>query len=200
VRAEIYRADLRNAAEADELVKSVLRDFGRIDVLINNAGLSCHGLLLQTSDEAIDAVFDVNVKGAFYMSRAVLRHMLAVRAGAIVNISSVAAAKPLVGNSCYAASKAALEGFTRALAAEVGSKGIRVNAVAPGIIDTPMTRDIRQRADGVLRSGIALRRYGTPGEVGAAVAYLASSRASFITGHVLDVSGGKDHQSLHKHP
>jgi 3-oxoacyl-[acyl-carrier protein] reductase len=189
-QARAYEADLHSSEEADGLIERVVSDCGSIEVLVNNAGIIRDTLLFALSDADLEAVLDLNLKAAFRVTRAAARQMMRRKRGVIVNISSAAASKPGRGQSNYVAAKAGLEGFTRAMAVELASKGIRVNAVAPGVIDSEMTRQIREMAAGQILDRILLRRFGTPEDVGAAVAFLASPAAGYITGEVLHVDGG----------
>jgi len=188
--ARAYRADLSVPNGAADLVGAVMATHGRIDVLVNNAGIVQDSLLFTMSDEMLDAVIDLNLKTVFRVTRIAARHMMSARRGAIVNISSAAATKPGRGQSNYAAAKAGLEGFTKAMAVELASKGIRVNAVAPGVIESAMTRPIRDAAGQQILDRILLHRFGLPEDVAAAVSFLVSDDAAYITGEVLHVDGG----------
>jgi 3-oxoacyl-[acyl-carrier protein] reductase len=188
--ARLYETDLHAPAAADGLVDSVLADCGQIDVLVNNAGIIRDTLLFALSDDDLEQVLDLNLKAAFRVTRAAARHMMRRKRGVVINISSAAASKPGRGQSNYVAAKAGLEGFTKAMAVELASKGIRVNAVAPGVIDSAMTRRVREVAAGEILDRILLGRFGTPEDVAGAVTFLASPAASYITGEVLHVDGG----------
>ena len=163
---------------------------GQIDILINNAGITRDGLVLRMSEEDWNAVLDVNLKGAFNCTRAAIRHMAKQRSGRIVNIASVVGLMGNAGQANYAASKAGLIGFTKAVAREIASRGITVNAVAPGYIDTPMTQALPEKAKEELKKLIPLDRLGTPEDVANAVFFLVTRGSDYVTGHVLHVNGG----------
>lgn len=182
--------DSRDPAACNALCEKVFDRTGRIDVLVNNAGVIRDNLLGMMEDEEIRTVLDTNVTGTMNMSRAVIPHMIARRRGRIINISSVSGDKGGRGQTNYAASKGAINAFTRSLAVELASRGIRVNAVAPGVIDTEMSKTVREMAGDVIESKILLRRVGRPEDVANAVWFLASRFADYITGQVLSVDGG----------
>lgn len=188
----VLTADVSVSSDVDKLVKAVLDEYGQIDILVNNAGITRDGLLMRMSEEDWDSVIDTNLKSCFLVSKAVLAGMVRQRSGSIVNVSSVVGRAGQAGQFNYAASKAGLIGATRSLAREVASRGIRVNAVAPGFIESDMTTKLLE--DEKLRKGllamIPLNRVGSPADVANAVAFLCSDEASYITGTVLDVNGG----------
>jgi 3-oxoacyl-[acyl-carrier protein] reductase len=185
-----YQADVADPAAVDALIKTVLRDLGPISVLVNNAGLTRDGLILRMKDDAWNDVLAANLTGAFYCCRAAARDMLKQRGGRIINIASIIGLRGQAGQANYAASKAGLIGFTKALARELAPRNITVNAVAPGYIKTDMTAGIAGAALEALLKEIPLQRAGTAEDVAYAVRFLAGEGASYITGAVLTVDGG----------
>ena len=184
------RADISKEAEAKAAVTEIEAVLGPVDILVNNAGITRDGLMLTMDESDWDAVLAVNLKGSFVMSKAVLRGMIKRRRGSIVNISSVVGRRGNAGQVNYSAAKAGLIGLTKSLAREVASRNVRVNAVAPGYIETDMTAALDEKARTALIGQIPLGRIGTPESVADAVAFLAGDSASFITGAVLAVDGG----------
>lgn len=172
------------------VVEDVLRDLGRIDHLVNNAGITRDNLLLRMKEEEWDAVIGVNLKGSWNFAKAVIRPMVAARGGRIVNIASVVGLTGNPGQANYAASKAGVMGFSRALAREVASRGITVNCVAPGYIATSMTEGLPEEVKKAFMDNIPLKRFGLPKEVASAVKFLLSDEAAYITGQVINVNGG----------
>lgn len=190
IKAVVFCADVSNFEAAKEMVEGVREQLGRIDVLVNNAGVTQDGLLARMSEEAFDKVISVNLKGAFNCMRHVAPVMMKQRSGRIINISSVVGLYGNAGQVNYAASKAGIVGMTKSAAKELGARGITVNAVAPGFIDTDMTRALSEKTREGVVSRIALRELGSAEDVAAAVSFLASNEARYITGHVLTVDGG----------
>lgn len=172
------------------LMKSILERHGRLDILVNNAGITRDNLVMRMKDEDWMSVFDTNLHGAFFLAKAALRPMMKQRSGRIVNITSIVGMTGNAGQTNYAATKAGLIGFTKSLAKEIGSRGITVNAVAPGYIETDMTQEMTEEVKEKLKSMIPLERLGKPEDIAEAVLFLASPAASYITGVVLQVDGG----------
>ena len=184
-------ADVSRAADAERVVAACVERFGRLDILVNNAGITRDGLVLRMKDEDWSDVLAVNLNGAFYFARAALRAILKQKqSGRIVNVGSVVGSMGNPGQANYVASKAGLVGLTKALSKEVASRGVTVNAVAPGFIETDMTAGLPDAAKDAYRTQIPLGRFGTPAEVAAVVAFLASDAAAYITGQVIHVNGG----------
>jgi 3-oxoacyl-[acyl-carrier protein] reductase len=182
--------NVREAAQCDALVEAVQKEFGDIAILVNNAGITRDNLALRMKDADWDEVMETNLRAVFRLSRAVMRGMMKARWGRIVNITSVVGASGNAGQANYAAAKAAVVGMTKSLARELGSRNITVNCVAPGFIDTDMTRALPDDQKKALLEQIPLGRLGTPQDVAAAVAYLASAGGDYVTGAVLHVNGG----------
>ena len=189
-KVEALQVDVTDEAAVAAAVEHIVDSRGRIDVLVNNAGIVRDNLLGMLEDEDIRVVLDTNIGGVFNLTRAVSRHMIFKRSGRIVNLSSVAATKGGRGQSNYAASKGAIEAFSRAMAVELASRKITVNCVAPGVIETEMSQQVRDLADDQIKARILLRRYGQAQDVAHAVWFLASRFGDYITGEVLHVDGG----------
>ena len=189
-KALAVRCDVSDAAQVDALAKAAVEAFGRIDILVNNAGITRDNLLMRMSEADFDAVIDANLKGTFLCMKAVSRLMLKQRYGRIVNLSSVVGLRGNAGQVNYAASKAGVIGMTKSLAKELASRGITVNAVAPGFIETDMTAALTDAARTAAQGSIPMGRLGTAEDVAKAVAFLAGDEAAYITGQVLAVDGG----------
>ncbi|HEX5003062.1 MAG TPA: 3-oxoacyl-[acyl-carrier-protein] reductase [Bacteroidia bacterium] len=190
VKAKGYKSDASNFKAAEELINQVLTDFGRIDCVVNNAGITRDNLLMRMSEEHFDEVIRTNLKSAFNITKAVQRPMLKERKGSIINISSVVGVKGNAGQANYAASKAGMIGLTKSVALELGSRNIRCNAIAPGFIETEMTAALNQDVVKQWREAIPLKRGGTPEDVANLVLFLASDLSAYITGQVINVDGG----------
>jgi 3-oxoacyl-[acyl-carrier protein] reductase len=189
-KAKAVRFDVADSEACSRAVDEVVKEFGRLDVLVNNAGVAIDGLLMRFKDEDWDKTIDTNLKGAFALMRAACRPMMKQKGGAIVNVSSVVGEMGNAGQAAYAASKAGLIGLTKSVARELASRNIRVNCVTPGFITTDMTAGLSAELKEKMVAAIPLSRIGNAEEVAAAVAFLASDAASYITGEVLKVNGG----------
>lgn len=188
--AAAYAADVRDASRANEVVAAVITQWGDVHMLVNNAGVTRDGLLMRMSDDDIDTVLDVNLKGAMLWTRAVTKPMVKARRGAILNISSIVGLMGSAGQSNYAAAKAGLFGLTRSLAAELGGRGVRVNAIAPGYIETDMTHDLPAEVRDKSLARIPLARLGSADDIARAATFLLSDDAAYVTGATLVVDGG----------
>lgn len=190
VKAKGYQSDASSFAQSEELVESVLKDFGAIDVLVNNAGITKDNLLMRMTEADFDKVIEVNLKSIFNMTKAVQKTMLKQRSGSIINISSVVGVQGNAGQANYAASKAGILGFSKSIALELGSRNIRCNVIAPGFIETEMTAKLSEEVLKEWRSAIPLKRGGVPEDIANACVFLASDMSSYITGQTLRVDGG----------
>ena len=182
--------NVQDTEQINQLFDSIEKEFGNVQVLVNNAGITQDGLLMRMDDNAWERVIDVNLTSVFRTSKRAIKGMMKARQGRIINITSVVAAMGNAGQTNYTASKAGIEGFTRSLAREIGSRQITVNCVAPGFIDTDMTKDLDEALIQSMLNAVPLARLGKPEDIAAAVNFLASEEAGYITGTVLDVNGG----------
>ena len=190
VRAKVYACDVSDAEQCKAAVKQILADFGNITILVNNAGITRDGLMISMKEADFDAVINTNLKGVFYCTKLVSKLMMKKRSGRIINMASVVGLMGNAGQTNYAAAKAGVIGFSKSAAKELAARGITVNMVAPGFIDTDMTAAMTDKAREMTLTGIPLNRMGTPEDVANAVAFLVSDNASYITGQVINVDGG----------
>jgi 3-oxoacyl-[acyl-carrier protein] reductase len=190
IKAKGYQSNAANFNEAQTFVDAVLAEFGTVDILINNAGITKDNLLMRMSEEDFDNVIEVNLKSVFNMTKAIQRTFLKQRSGSIINMSSVVGVKGNAGQTNYAASKAGIIGFTKSVALELGSRNIRCNAIAPGFIETEMTAKLNEDVVQAWRENIPLKRGGTAEDVANACVFLASDLSAYVTGQVLNVDGG----------
>ena len=190
VKVKSYKSDASDFDSSQKLITDVINDFGQIDILINNAGITKDNLLMRMGEEDFDKVIEVNLKSVFNMTKAVQRTMLKQRKGSIINMSSVVGVKGNAGQTNYAASKAGIIGFSKSVALELGSRNIRCNVIAPGFIETEMTAKLDQSTVDQWRAGIPLKRGGTPNDIANACVFLASDMSSYITGQTIHVDGG----------
>lgn len=189
-KAEIFRANVADFEECNALVKAVAKTFGSIDILVNNAGITRDNLVMKMNDEEFDAVYETNLKGVFHTIHHTSRYFLKQKSGRIINISSVSGITGNAGQANYCAAKAGVIGLTKSVARELSSRGITANVVAPGMIETDMTKDLPDTVKENMLHNIPLGRIGKPEEIASAVAFLASEEAGYITGQVLAVDGG----------
>jgi len=190
VKAIGYQSNAASFDEAQELANNVMEEFGSIDVLVNNAGITKDNLLMRITEEDFDKVIEVNLKSVFNMTKAVQRTMLKQRKGSIINMSSVVGVKGNAGQTNYAASKAGIIGFSKSVALELGSRNIRSNVIAPGFIETEMTGKLDEATVESWRAAIPLKRGGTPEDIANACVFLASDMSAYVTGQTLNVDGG----------
>jgi 3-oxoacyl-[acyl-carrier protein] reductase len=189
-KSEIVQFDVGNAEQAEKAVADVAKRLGRLDILVCSAGISIDGLLLRLKDEDLDRVFSVNVKGAIACARAAIKVMMRAKAGRVIFLSSVVGEMGNAGQTAYSASKAALLGITKSMARELASRSVTINAITPGFIDTDMTGALTEEQKAAINQAIPLGRTGKPEEVAAAVVYLSSDEAGYITGQALRINGG----------
>jgi len=190
VEVSTHQTDVSDFSQVQDMIANVIDHHKQIDVLVNNAGITKDNLLMRMTEEEFDAVINVNLKGAFNCIRHITRPMLKQRYGSIINISSVSGVSGNAGQANYSASKAGLIGLTKTTAKELSSRNIRVNAIAPGFIETKMTDDLNEKVKEAMLKGIPLNRYGKPEDVANLVAFLASDESSYITGQVINLDGG----------
>ena len=192
VQVKSYKSDAAQFAEAEELVNQVMKDFGHIDICVNNAGISRDNLLLRVTEDQWDDVMQANLKSVFNLTKQVIRPMMKARSGSIINMSSVVGVQGNAGQSAYAASKAGIIGFTKSIAAEMGSRNIRCNAIAPGFVETDMTHYLKEGGEGADKwlAKIPLTRFAKPEEIANTALFLASDLSGYVTGQTINVCGG----------
>lgn len=190
VKAELYMCDVSNFDESKAVVEKVIEDFGGIDILVNNAGITRDTLVLKMEEKDFDAVINVNLKGAFNMIKHTYSHFMRKRSGKIVNVSSIVGLNGNAGQVNYSASKAGIIGMTKSVAKELAGRGVTVNAVAPGFIDTSMTGVLPEKVRKEMSAGIPMKRIGAPEDVANVIAFLCSDASSYVTGEVIRVDGG----------
>lgn len=188
--AMAYQCNVADTKAVDDMIKEIIRIYGRLDILVNNAGITRDNLIMKMTEEDFDAVINANLKGCFNTIKAVSRQMLKQRSGRIINITSVSGILGNAGQANYAASKAGIIGLTKTMARELASRGITVNAVAPGFVDTDMTQTLSDSIKAAATAQIPLRHFGRPEDIASMAAYLASEKASYITGQIISVDGG----------
>ena len=189
-QAESYGCDVSDFESCGNMIGEIIKKYGHLDILVNNAGITRDGLLMKMSEEDFEKVINVNLKGAFHTIRHASRYFLKQRSGSIINISSVSGVSGNAGQANYSAAKAGLIGLTKSVAKELGSRGIRVNAVAPGFIETDMTDAMPESAKEAIKGQITMGRIGTPDDIAGVVAFLASDAAAYVTGQTIAVDGG----------
>lgn len=190
INAKGYRSDASNHEAAQELITDVIQDFGKFDILINNAGITRDNLLMRMSESEWDEIMEINLKSCFNTVKAAFRPLMKQKSGSIINMSSIVGIKGNMGQANYAASKAGIIGFSKSVALELGSRGVRCNVVAPGFIETEMTAKLDEKVVQTWRDAIPLKRGGSPEDVANACVFLASDSSTYITGQVLQVNGG----------
>ena len=190
VKCEFVKADVVNYEQCEEMTKEIIQKFGKIDVVVNNAGITRDGLLMRMKKEDFQSVIDINLVGTFNVTRNVIPYMIKQKSGRIISLSSVVGVAGNAGQTNYSASKAGIIGFTKSLAKEVASRNILVNAIAPGFIDTDMTKVLSDTVKENINSQIPLRRMGSPKEIAKVVKFLSSEDSSYITGQVINIDGG----------
>lgn len=190
VKAKAYKSDAADYAAAEQLVKDVMQEFGQLDICVNNAGISRDNLLLRITPEQWDEVMEANLKSVFNLTKQVIRPMMKARQGSIINMSSIVGVRGNAGQASYAASKAGILGFTKSIAAELGSRNVRCNAIAPGFIETDMTQYLKEGENNQWAEKIPLQRFGKPEEIANVALFLASDMSGYVTGQTISACGG----------